>query len=288
MAAGKIRLVVLSGPSGAGKSTAIRVLEDMGFFCVDNLPVEFLPRFMELMAETGHATKTATVVDARGGEFLKDFPGVFRTIKRAGYGAELVYLEASDDTLLRRFSETRRRHPLSSLSPAEGIKKERALLREIKAESDRIIDTTGFSVHELKDFLRGYFSRIPRGAAMAINMVSFGYRYGIPADADIVMDVRFLPNPNFVDELKALDGKTAAVRKFVLSKKEAKEFAARFVGLLRHLVPLYRREGKSYLTIAVGCTGGRHRSVAIVEYIAGKIAPRPSAVTKIHRDIERG
>lgn len=283
-----IRLVVLSGASGSGKSTAIKVLEDLGFFCVDNLPVTLLPKFLELLVQSGKISKVATVVDVREREFLKEFPAVFSSVKEAGYKVELIYLEASDDALVRRFSETRRRHPLAAdESPLEGIVSERALLKDLKAQADKVLDTTDFNVHQLKEVLRDYFSGPVSRENMVINLVSFGYRYGIPADADIVMDVRFLPNPYFVDALKELDGTDESVREFVVSSAGTGEFIEKFKDFLNYLIPLYWKEGKSYLTIAVGCTGGKHRSVVISDLIADEIYTEIGAVRKRQRDIEK-
>ncbi|MBI5560200.1 MAG: RNase adapter RapZ [Deltaproteobacteria bacterium] len=285
----EIRLVVLSGPSGAGKSTAVRVMEDLGFFCVDNLPVILLPKFLELVAQSSEITKVATVVDVREREFLREFPSIFRAVKEAGHKGELIYLEASDDSLIRRFSETRRRHPLSSAeSPIEGIRAERELLKEIKAHADKVVDTSLFTVKELKEHIADWFSSPAARGKMFINLVSFGYRYGIPPDANIVMDVRFLPNPYFVDELKSLDGTHPSVKDFVLLRTETTNFIERFGILLNYLVPLYWKEGKSYLTIAVGCTGGRHRSVVIVDKLCGAIISEYGVPRKRHRDIDKG
>jgi UPF0042 nucleotide-binding protein len=284
----EIRLVVLSGPSGSGKSTAIKVLEDLGFFCVDNLPVTLLPKFLELLAQSGEISKVATVVDVREREFLKEFPAIFSSVKEAGYKGELIYLEASDEALVRRFSETRRRHPLATdESPLEGIVSERDLLKELKAQADEVLDTTNFNVHQLKEVLRDYFSGPVSQEKMAINLVSFGYRYGIPADADLVIDVRFLPNPYFVDTLKGLDSTDERVREFVISSSETKKFLNRFKDFLDYLIPLYWKEGKSYLTIAIGCTGGKHRSVVISDLIADEISTDVGTVRKRCRDIEK-
>lgn len=285
----EIRLVILSGPSGAGKSTAIKVLEDLGFFCVDNLPVTLLPKFLELVSQSAEITKVATVVDVREREFLREFPAIFGAVKEAGYRMEIVYLEASDDSLIRRFSETRRRHPLASVeSPLEGIRAERDLLKEIRSNADKIIDTSLFNVKELKGHIADWFSSPVTREKMFVNLVSFGYRYGIPPDADMVMDVRFLPNPYFVDELKGRSGTDPSVRDFVLSMGEAKDFIERLRGLLGYLIPLYWREGKSYLTIAVGCTGGRHRSVVIVDELCEAVTSECGTFRKRHRDIDRG
>ena len=284
----EIRLVVVSGPSGAGKSTAVKVLEDLGFFCVDNLPVTLLPKFMELLSQSAEITKVATVVDVREREFLKEFPAIFRAIKEAGYKGELLFLEASDESLIRRFSETRRRHPLGNVdSPIEGIRAERELLKEVKIYADKIIDTSAFNSKDLQRHIRDYFSAPVSRAQMAINIISFGYSYGIPQDADIVMDVRFLPNPYFVDEFKGLDGRSDSVKDFVLSRKEAADFIERFREFLNYLIPLYWKEGKSYLTIAVGCTGGKHRSIVIAEKISEGIVSEYGIPRVRHRDIDK-
>ncbi|MBI5970069.1 MAG: RNase adapter RapZ [Deltaproteobacteria bacterium] len=283
-----IRLVVLSGASGAGKSTAIKALEDVGFFCVDNLPVTLLPKFMEVLSQSGEITKVAAVVDVREGEFLKAFSGVFAGIKKDGYRVELLYLEAEDDSLVRRFSETRRRHPIAAAGgPLEGILKERGLLNEIKSLADRVVDTTGFNVHQLREHIKGIYSGATAREKMTVNVVSFGYRYGIPADADLVVDIRFLPNPYFVEELRPLDGGSGAVRGFVLGRPETTEFLERFKAFLDYLMPMYRKEGKAYLTIAVGCTGGRHRSVVIADEVCLMINSPTFTVQKRHRDIQK-
>ncbi|MBI3754823.1 MAG: RNase adapter RapZ, partial [Deltaproteobacteria bacterium] len=249
----KVRLVIISGPSGSGKSTAIKVLEDLNFFCVDNLPVVFLPKFMELSSQSAEITKAAIVVDVREREFLKDFPSVLNTMRESGYNIELIYLEASDDILVRRFSETRRRHPLSEgCSSLEGIKREREMLSGIKMAANKIIDSSGYNVHQLKEIIKDYFSGPAQHEKMVAHLVSFSYRYGIPADADLIMDVRFLPNPYFVEELKDLDGRDDKVREFIFDKRETKEFLEKFGSLLDFLIPNYWKEGKSYLTLAVG------------------------------------
>jgi len=285
----KTRLVVLSGPSGSGKSTALNVLEDLGYYCVDNLPTTLLPKFLELFSQSAEITKVATVVDVREKEFLKDFPNIFRSVKEAGCKAELIFLDADDEVLARRFSETRRRHPIENVSsPMDGVAIERKLLTELKATADEIVDTSTFNVHELKDYLLEHFKTSDGAPVMSVSLVSFGFRYGLPVDADIVMDVRFLPNPYFIDEFKGLDGTDEAVREFVLSKKETKGFIERFTALLTYLIPLYSKEGKSYLKVAIGCTGGRHRSVSIVESLSSSAAlPYGSRCRIKHRDIKK-
>jgi UPF0042 nucleotide-binding protein len=283
-----IRLVVLSGPSGSGKSTAVKALEDVGFFCVDNIPVQLLPKFMELIAQSGEIARVAAVVDVREGEFLKGFASVFAALKETGYRVELIYLEAADDALVRRFSETRRRHPLAAAeSPIEGLARERELLNEVKAHADKVLDTTGFNVHQLRDVIKEQYSGPVAHERMTVSFISFGYRYGVPAEADMVMDIRFLPNPYFVDPLKWLDGRDPPVREFVLSGAETADFLGRFKAFLEYLIPLYRKEGKSYLTVAIGCTGGRHRSVVLVEALSEAIGSDIAAVRKRHRDIHK-
>lgn len=282
----EIRLVVLSGPSGSGKSTAVKALEDLGFFCVDNMPVTLLPKFMELLARNGEISRVAAVVDVREREFLKAFGSVFNELKDAGCAVELIYLDTSDESLVRRFSETRRRHPLAdSDSPLEGILRERELLKDVKAHADRVVDTTNFNVHQLREVIKELFSGPVSREKMTVSLISFGYRYGIPTDADLVMDIRFLPNPFFVNALKGLDGTDERVREYVLGMEETGEFLRRFGDLIDYLIPLYWKEGKSYLTIAVGCTGGRHRSVVVVEELAAKIDSDMVVPRKRHRDI---
>lgn len=283
-----LRLVVLSGPSGSGKSTAVKALEDLGYFCVDNMPAALMPKFMELLSHSGEISKAAAVVDVREREFLREFIPVFLSLKKSGHNAELVFLEASNEALVRRFSETRRRHPLAaSESPLEGLTRERELLSEVKANAGRIIDTTAFNVHELRDVIRDAFSTAPVHEKMVLNIVSFGYRYGIPVDADIVLDIRFLPNPYFVASLKALDGEADDVRKYVLAQAGTHEFLRRTREFLDYLIPLYLKEGKSYLTIAIGCTGGRHRSVAIADALAASLASGDVSARVRHRDIHK-
>ena len=283
-----VSLIIISGPSGAGKSTAIKVLEDLNFFCVDNLPVVLMPKFMELSNQSAEISKVAIVVDVREREFLKEFPIVLKEMTDSGYNAELIYLEASDDALLRRFSETRRRHPLSEgESSLDGIKRERDMLASVKTAATKIIDTSGYNVHQLKEIIRGYFSGPLSQEKMVVQLVSFSYRYGIPSDADMIMDVRFMPNPYFVEGLKDLDGRDPRAKEFVLNKEETKEFLVRFGNLLNFLIPSYLREGKTYLTIAFGCTGGRHRSVSIVDFLADEISFERCFLKKRHRDIER-
>ena len=260
--------MILTGLSGAGKTQAIRALEDLGYFCVDNLPSALIPTMAELAsrADTG-LEKVAIVADVRESGFLKEFPRVFRRLKTMpGITPRLIFLEAHSSTLLRRFSETRRPHPLApDRSVPEGIKEERTKMNTIRAMADLIIDTSNLTVHELRDvFMR--MSRDEGGrAAMVVNLVSFGYKHGVPMDADLVFDVRCLPNPHFVDTLRPLTGRDRAVVRYMRRYAATREFIDRLTSFLTFALPQYVQEGKSYLTVAIGCTGGRHRSVMLAE-----------------------
>lgn len=284
----EVRLVVLSGPSGAGKSTAVKALEDLGFFCVDNMPVALLPKFMELLGQSEEISKVAVVVDVREREFLKAFTPVYGELKESVFKVELLYLEASDAALVRRFSETRRRHPIaSSESPLDGILQERELLSEVKGHAEKIIDTSHFNVHQLRELIKEYYSGPVTLEKMTVNVVSFGYKYGMPTDADLVFDVRFLPNPYFIESLKWLDGRAKEVNAFVMGKDQTREFLKRLKAFLDYLIPLYWKEGKSYLTVALGCTGGKHRSVVLTESLAEQLNSDIVLVWKKHRDINK-
>ena len=284
----KTRFVVVSGTSGSGKSTALNFLEDIGFYCVNNLPVTFLPEFLRLGEHSDEISKMATVIDVREGEFLKEFPSVLAELKESGYKVDVLFLDASDDSLIRRFSETRRRHPLTDArSPAEGVAMERELLSDVRSRADRVLDTTNLTVHELKKTIRAYFSGSVPIEKVVVNLTSFGFRYGIPPDADIVMDVRFLPNPYFVDALRQLTGTDPTVSEYVLARPETRDFIDRFKDFMRYLIPLYCKEGKTYLTVAIGCTGGKHRSVAIVEALFEQMDSETSFTRHRHRDIEK-
>ena len=283
------RVVILTGVSGSGKSTALRALEDAGFYCVDNLPIVFLEKLLELSAHTaGEVTRIALVVDAREGRFLDEAPRVIDEVRRTGTRVEVVFLDAADDALLRRYSETRRRHPLAgdSGSVSDGIAAERKALEGLKASASEVIDSSSLNVHELKRLVH---SRFVGGEVeqMGVTVVSFGFRYGLPSHADMVLDVRFLPNPYFVPELRPHPGTDARVREYVLGQQDAKEFLERTVDLCAFLLPRYRIEGKSYLTIAVGCTGGRHRSVAIADALAHRFQDAGTPVRLWHRDLEK-
>ncbi len=283
-----IRLVIITGLSGSGKSTAIKVLEDQGFYCVDNLPVTLLPKFVDLCEESGEVMRVGVVIDVRGGEFLRPFPYVLKELRRSGHDIEVVYLEASDDVIVRRFSETRRLHPLApSGRVLEGIEREREILGPIRMDAGKVVDTSDYNVHQLKRIISDFVRDVAFSKKMTFNLVSFGFKYGILYEADIIMDVRFLPNPNFVDDLKHLTGEDARVADYVLRNDMGGEFMQRFSDLLGYLIPHYIREGKSYLTIGVGCTGGRHRSVAIVQALAERLSGDDFDLRIFHRDRDR-
>jgi len=282
------RFIVLTGLSGSGKSQAIRALEDLGYFCVDNLPTALIPTLADLVRREG-ISRVAIVVDVREKNFLADFPKVFRKLRAMkGLNPALIFLEASNETLMRRFSETRRPHPLApGKSAAEGIKTERERMTRIRGMADQIIDTSELTVHQLRKSF-ATFSGLTRAekARLAVNLVSFGYKHGIPMDADLVFDVRFLPNPHFVRRLRPKTGRDRVVVKFMEEHPATRELLDRLSDLLRFLVPQYVAEGKSYLTIAIGCTGGRHRSVMIAEALRKSLASLPDAQVRVqHRDI---
>jgi UPF0042 nucleotide-binding protein len=284
-AAGAHPFIVLTGLSGAGKSQAIRALEDLGYFCVDNLPTTLIPTLATLVTRGGEIEKVAIVVDVREGSFLSSFPKVLTRLRKTrGLNPVLIFLEASDAALQRRFSETRRPHPLApDRSAAEGIRDERVRLRRIREMADEIVDTSDLTVHELRRFFMTLMRDRAQGS-LVVTLLSFGYKYGLPMDADLVFDVRCLPNPHFVPALRPKTGLDEAVSSFVLGMPEASELVADLTALLTKLIPRYAREGKSYLTIAVGCTGGRHRSVAIAEALGDAL--RAEADIRVeHRDL---
>jgi UPF0042 nucleotide-binding protein len=287
-------LVVISGLSGSGKTTAIKALEDIGFFCVDNLPVVLLPTFVDLCSQSaGQITKAALVVDIRGKEFLEGARQIIQQVREEGYPTDVLFLESSNEILVRRYRETRRQHPLAIGRPVlEGIEQEREGLSIMRDMSDKVIDTSEFSVHELQDEILSYFSNESKLRKMTITLLSFGYSYGIPHEADLVVDVRFLPNPYFVEELKRLTGEDKGVAEYVLRWDETRGFLRRFQELVGFLIPLYQKEGKTYLTIAVGCTGGRHRSIVVanslVAYLQKSLKGGDVILRTTHRDIGKG
>jgi len=283
-----LRIFILTGLSGSGKSTAMAAFEDAGFYCVDNLPVALLPKLLELPIDgASEIAGFAFVMDLRERGFISRYAAVFQELRAGGYQFEILFFEAREDVLVRRFSETRRHHPLSkSGGVLDGIREEVKLLEELRETADQIIDTTGYTVHELKALVSDLAQESRKRVPMRIRAMSFGFKFGVPADADILMDVRFLTNPYFVPELKPLDGRTAEVRDFVLERSESRRFLAKFTDLLDDLIPQYEREGKAYLTIAVGCTGGRHRSVAVAAAVYDHIRNPERWVDLHHRDID--
>jgi UPF0042 nucleotide-binding protein len=284
-----LRVVIITGLSGSGKSTALRALEDIGFFCVDNLPVILLPKFLSITTSSSPEIKqVAMVMDLRERSFLDKYQRIFTGLKEKGYKIEILFLESSDDSLLHRFSETRRIHPLSERGMImEGILMEREKLSSLKKMADKIIDTTSVNVHQLKDIVQRHFLPSSRHKKMVINITSFGYRYGLPVDADLVFDVRFLPNPYFVDNLKNYDGHHADVQDYVLQNKESKEFLKKILDLMNLLIPLYEKEGKVRLNIAMGCTGGKHRSVVMANKLDSYFSSMKYMVNLNHRDINK-
>jgi len=283
-----LRLVVVTGLSGSGKSTAIHVLEDLGFYCIDNLPIALIPRLVELWETSrDEVRRVALGIDVRARHFLAEFPRVFDELRAQDVALEVLYLEASDDVLVRRFSETRRPHPADQGGGiADGIRREREKLHGLRELADRILDTSAFTVHEFRSALRDLVDR-PEPGTMTIGLLSFGYKYGLPTDADLVLDCRFLPNPFFVEGLRDKTGSDPAVADYVLGRDETQEFVKRLVDLLAFTLPRYRREGKSYLTIALGCTGGRHRSIVLVEELRRRLQEGGHRVLVRHRDAER-
>ncbi len=282
------RLVVITGLSGSGKSLAARCLEDMNFFCVDNLPVNLIPQFYDLLnRSSGAIPRGAIVVDAREREFLSGFPEALAALKGDGAPVTLLFFECTDEVLKRRFSESRRPHPMQEPSGSleKAIQDERAVLAPLRNIADRIIDTNQFNAHELRSFLKASFGAHHQSTALNVHIVSFGFKYGLPAEADLVFDVRFIPNPYFVDGLRALDGRHERVRTFLAERPEATEFVARLKALLDFLIPHYASEGKSYLTITIGCTGGKHRSVALAEAIREHFVDNGVPVSVTHRDL---
>ena len=283
----RARIVVVTGLSGSGKSTVIKVFEDLGYFCVDNLPPVLLPKIVDLVSEARDDTaRIALVADVRGREFLPDFSRVIEELRRGRHDVQVLFLDAGDDVLLRRFSETRRKHPLAARGGAkEAIRREREMLSPLREMADTVLDTSQYTVHQLRDTIVRRF-RPSEKSGLQVGIISFGYKYGIPLEADMVVDVRFLSNPNFVSELKPLTGLDLKVRNYVMKSRSARAFFDKLTSFLQFLLPLYTKEGKAYFTLGVGCTGGRHRSVVVAEEVKRFLA-KPSAPIVVHRDISR-
>jgi UPF0042 nucleotide-binding protein len=285
----RIAFVVITGLSGAGKSFAIKCFEDMGFFCVDNLPTTLIPTFADLTARAVRRTpRVALGVDVREGEYLSHLLDSLGELRKRGHAVEVLFLEASDEALVRRYHETRRRHPLDGEgNMLDAIRAERKAMSNLREIADRIIDTSALTVHQLKDLLIELYVPVKTRHGLSASLVSFGFKHGIPFDADLVFDVRFLPNPHFVRELRPMDGRSAEVREFVMGHDVSRDLLERLKDLLRFLLPCYEREGKAYLTVAIGCTGGRHRSVTFVEELRTFLDGLGFTPTVVHRDIER-
>ena len=282
-------IIIVTGRSGAGKSFAIRALEDNGFFCVDNLPALLIPKFIELcQGYQEDIMRIALGVDLRGGQFLRALPGVLSEVRAAGHRVQVLFFDAADDVLLRRFSETRRPHPAAGNdSILDGIARERQALEPIRELADKVIDTSDFNVHQLRREMEQQFCQLPYSRRMTLFFSSFGYKFGIPHDTDIIFDVRFLPNPYFVNELRGKSGLDDDVKNYVLGNEETRTFLDRVFALLDFTLPLYEREGKSSLTLALGCTGGRHRSVVLVEQLRARFSDSRFRTHVKHRDIEK-
>ncbi|MGB5615825.1 MAG: RNase adapter RapZ [Desulfobacterales bacterium] len=285
----KPKIIIVTGLSGSGKSTALAALEDAGFYCVDNMPVLLLPDFLELpnVCEPG-AVGFAFGMDLREKSFLGSHQTIFEDVRVRGFELEIIFLEADEEILLRRYSQTRRHHPVArGEGILDGIRSEQRLMAVLRKSAEYVLNTSRFNVHELKAAIKNIAKTLIKLAPMRIQVLSFGFKHGIPGDADLVIDVRFLVNPYFVPELKDLDGETEAVKRFVLKNDDARLFLSKYFDLVDYLIPLYEKEGKAYLTIAIGCTGGRHRSVAIARRLYEHVQTAGREVVITHRDIDQ-
>ncbi len=284
-----VRIVVVSGLSGSGKSTAIRALEDIGFFCIDNLPIVLMPKLVELFPGTpAEIEQIAVVADAREGAFLNEFEKMLARIRAQGSRVDVVFLDCADEVLVRRYNETRRRHPLAPHgSLQDGIVQERSLLSRLRQLADHVFDTSGLNPHQLRQLIKEHFTRAQDGSRMNLALVSFGFRHGIPEEADLVFDVRFLPNPYFVAELREKNGTDPEVHRYVTANEDAQALLDSIAQFLLRFRPLYDREGKSYLSVCIGCTGGKHRSVAIVEELGRRLQSSQGPLAIRHRDMNR-
>jgi len=282
-----VRLVIISGLSGSGKSCGIKCFEDLGFFCIDNLPPQLLPKFVGLCRQSRNDIPLAAIgIDIRERAFLWNFLKVYDQLVEEGAQVELLFLQASDEILQRRFSETRRPHPLAKEGTVlEGIHREREILSNLRLRAGRVIDTSDYQVHQLREMITHYYLEKGEGLGLNLLLTSFGYKHGLPSDVDLLFDVRFLKNPFFVDALRPLTGNDPSVQNYVLNLPEAKTFLDRLYGFLDFLLPLYEKEGKSYLTIGVGCTGGRHRSVSIVNQMKSYFHGKGVSIHCRHRDV---
>lgn len=283
-----IQIVIVTGLSGSGKSIAIKCFEDLGFYCVDNLPTALLPKFAELSSQSGEISRIALGLDIRDRDFPLAFPEQLRLLRQGGFSGKMLFLEARDEVLIRRYSETRRKHPLADhVSVLDGIKLEREKLAGLRELADRIIDSSEYNVHQLRAALASWYGAANQPRRMTLSVLSFGYKYGLPFDADLVFDVRFLPNPHFVDTLRASTGNDQHVVDYILDSEVTQDFLDRCLKFIRFLLPLYEREGKAYLTLGFGCTGGRHRSVAVANLLYQHLQTQGYHMTLTHRDIEK-
>ncbi len=284
-----LKVVIISGQSGSGKSYAIKCFEDLGFFCVDNLPPPLIPKFVDICSQSGsEIKKIALGIDIRERSFLVDFVSTFDRMKADGFHIELLFLEARDEVLISRFSETRRPHPLARNRPIlEAIKLEKESLSELKKGADKVIDTSEFNVHKLKEVITKYYITKSDVKRLNIFLISFGYKYGRPYEADLLFDVRFLVNPNFVSGLRLLSGDDPMIEKYIMKDQTSRSFINRLTRFLEFLFPLYEKEGRSYLTLGIGCTGGRHRSVVVANFIGRFFNKKGLELTVRHRDIGR-
>ena len=282
-----LHVVIVSGLSGSGKSHVLRCFEDFGFFCVDNLPPPLLPKFAELCVQSMHGLRQVALgIDIRERDFLDEFFVIFDRLKTSGFQMEILFLEARDEVLVRRFSETRRPHPLAKDMPViEGIQLERQRLADLKKRADMILDTSDYTVHQLKEVVARYYRRERSPLHLHVTLISFGFKFGIPYELDLLFDVRFLLNPNFVETLRLLTGKDPQVVEYIMQRSEATEFLKSLYQLLDLTLPLYEREGRSYLTVGIGCTGGMHRSVVIVEKVRDYLKAKGYDPQVRHRDI---
>ena len=283
-----MRFVIITGMSGAGKSQAMRFLEDLGYFCVDNLPPLLIPKFAEVCYRSGNVQKAALAIDSRGGKFFEDFFQGLTELKNSGYSYEILFLDASDEVLIKRFKETRRKHPLVEDGDViKGIKMERDIVMHVKEKADTIIDTSNLLTRQLKEEIVSIFVEGNIHANLIINVRSFGFKYGIPIDSDLVFDVRFLPNPYYIDDLRAKTGQEVEVQNYVMESKEAHEFLEKVFDLVEFLIPNYIKEGKNELVISIGCTGGKHRSVTLANALYKRLKEKEHRVLVDHKDIDK-
>jgi RNase adapter protein RapZ len=285
---GAVDFTIITGQSGAGRSEAAKSFEDLGYFVVDNLPPALIGKMAELAAASGHPARVAIVADVRGGVFFTELSRGLQDLKELNISYHILFLDASDEDLVNRYEATRRRHPLAPADRVvEGIRKERLMMQSLKEGADLIIDTSGMSPHDLRDRIRDTFANSPEERRVQVSLISFGYKYGLPRDADLVLDVRFLPNPHWIERLRPLPGTHAEVRAYVTGQRAYDEFIRKVRSLFNTVVPGYVREGKAYITIAVGCTGGRHRSVVVANELAGYFRGHGHSVAVDHRDLDR-